>query len=399
MPLTNVQVKNAKPGDTPRKISDGHGLYVQVNPNGSKLWRYRYRWHGKQKTLALGQYPDITLAAARRLHQQARDQLAAGVDPATERKAAKIAAQDANKNTFEAVARDWIGKKAHEWSADHTKRVLHSLEVDIFPFIGKHPIADIAAPDLLRTLRRIENRDALETLSKVKQRCGAVFRYGIATGRCDRDVSADLKGAFSTRKSVSHAALSESDLPEFYHRLGKYDGDQRTALALELILLTMVRTAELREAPWEEFDLPGATWRIPASRMKMNEQHIVPLSQQAMAILAQLQPGVGLLLPSLKKPSVPISENTLLYALYRMGYHGRATVHGLRGTASTILNEQGWRADVIERQLAHGEHDNVRAAYNHAQYLDERRLMMQAWADYLDGLKRGARVVPIGGRA
>lgn len=396
MALTDATVKTAKAGKKTRKISDGHGLFIQINPSGTKYWRYSYRFHDKQKTLAIGVYPDTSLAVARKLHQQAREQLAAGQDPAAERKAAKITAQDANKNTFEAVAREWIGKKAHEWSADHTKRVLHSLETDIFPFVGSHPIADIDAPELLRTLRRIENRGALETLSKVKQRCGAVFRYGIATGRCDRDVSADLKGAFATRKSVSHAALAETDLPEFFQALASYDGDGRTALALELILLTMVRTAELREATWGEFDLPGATWRIPAERMKMDEQHIVPLSQQALAILAQLQPGAGLVLPSLVKPSIPISENTLLFALYRMGYHGRATVHGLRGTASTILNEQGWRADVIERQLAHGEHDNVRAAYNHAQYLDERRLMMQHWADYLDGLKRGARVVPIG---
>lgn len=396
MPLTNVFLKNAKPTERPWKKADGHGLFIMINPNGSKLWRYKYRFHGKQKTLALGAYPVVSQANARKRHWEARQQLAAGIDPSAARKAERAATQTSMRNTFEVVAREWIKKQAGEWSDDHTERVRHSLEVDVFPDLGKRPIADIDAPELLAVLRKIEKRGALETLSKVKQRCGAVFRYGITTGRCKKDIAADLRDAFSTRTVRHHASLSESELPEFFACLDVYDGDRRTAWALELVLLTLVRTADLRKAVWSEFDLPGAVWRIPASRMKMKEQHIVSLSRQALAILARLEPGAGLVLPSLKKPSIPISENTLLFAMYRMGYHGRATVHGLRGTASTILNEQGWRADVIERQLAHGERNNVRKAYNHAEYLTERREMLQAWADYLDSLKRGARVVPIG---
>lgn len=390
--LTETGIRTAKPGAKVRKLSDGGGLYIQINPNGSRYWRYKYRFHGKQKTLALGTYPDVKLARARKLHQQAREQLAAGVDPGAEKKRAKT---DATEHTFEKIAWEWIHRQEKRWSADHTRRVRTSLEQDMFPDLGDRPIHEIKAPELLATLRKIEHRGALETLSKVTQRCGAIFRYGVATGRCERDIAADLRGAFATRKVSSHAALSADELPEFLHKLEHYDGDRQTKLALELIMLTFVRTSELREAVWSEFDLDNATWYIPAERMKMDDVHIVPLSEQAIAVLQELGPGDGLVLPSKKKPTKPVSENTLLYAMYRMGYHGRATVHGFRATASTILNEQGWRPDVIERQLAHAERNKVRAAYNRAEYLPERRKMMQHWADYLDGLKRGANVVSI----
>ncbi len=393
--LTETAIRTAKPADKPRKISDGGGLYIQINPNGARYWRYKYRFRDKQKTLALGVYPDVKLADARKRHREAREQLAAGVDPGAEKKRARMAAQAAAEQSFEKVAREWISKQAPRWSADHTGRVLTSLEADIFPDLGERPISEVTAPDLLATLRKIEHRGALETLSKVHQRCDAIFRYGIATGRCERDPSADLRGSFTTRKAQGHAALSAAELPEFLRNLEHYDGDVQTKLALELVLLTFVRTGELRGAEWREFDFDKAEWRIPAHRMKMDDEHIVPLSSQAIAVLRELEPGDGLVLPSKKKITQPISENTLLYAMYRMGYHGRATVHGFRATASTILNEQGWRPDVIERQLAHAERNKVRAAYNRAEYLPERRKMMQHWADYLDGMKRGADVVSI----
>ncbi len=394
--LTETAIRTAKPADKPRKISDGGGLYIQINPNGARYWRYKYRFRDKQKTLALGVYPDVKLAQARKRHREAREQLAAGVDPGAEKKRARMAAQAAAEQSFEKVAREWISKPAPRWSADHTGRVLTSLEADIFPDLGEWPISEVSAPALLATLRKIEYRGALETLSKVHQRCGAIFRYGIATGRCQRDPAADLRGSFTTRKAKGHAALSAAELPESLRTLEHYDGDPQTGQARDEVQLTFVRTGELRGAEWREFDLDKAEWRIPARRMKMDDEHIVPLSEQAIAVLHELEPGDGLVLPSKKKITQPISENTLLYAMYRMGYHGRATVHGLRATASTILNEQGWRPDVIERQLAHAERNKVRAAYNRAEYLPERREMMQHWADYLDGLKRGADVVSIG---
>lgn len=400
MALTDTTIRTTKPGSKIRKMADGGGLYVQINPNGSRYWRLKYRFDEKQKTLALGIYPDVTLAEARHRRSAAREQLANGIDPGHERRKAKQAQRTASANNFERLAREWVSKQAKRWSKDHAGRVLLSLERDIFPDLGARPITEIDAPELLATLRKIESRGAFETLSKVHQRVSAVFRYGIATGRCERDPAPDLRGAFTTPKTQSHAALMTDDLPEFLHRLAHFDGHLQTRLALRLVMLTFVRTGELRGAHWAEFTLDNEspTWRIPAERMKMRDEHIVPLSRQSVDILRELRPlagGADLVLPGRKTLTKPISENTLLYAMYRMGYHGRATVHGFRATASTILNEQGYRADMIERQLAHGERNKVRAAYNRAEYLPERRQMMQSWADYLDGMARGANVVPL----
>lgn len=400
MKLTNTAISNAKPKDKPFKLADGHGMYLLVTPGGGRYWRLKYRFGGKEKVLALGAYPAISLAVARRRCTEARELLAEGIDPGEAKQEAKRAAQEASDNAFETIAREWHERQKARWSADHAERVIHSLEVDVFPHLGKVSIADITAPALLRVLRKIESRGAHETRSKVGQRCGMVFRYGIATGRCSYNPATDLKGAFITPKAKGHAALSAAELPEFLAKLDAYDGDLQTRLGLRLLMLTFVRTGELRGAAWTEFELEGdaPTWRIPASRMKMNAEHVVPLSRQTVIVLRELQTITGsapLAFPSRSKLTKPMSENTLLYALYRMGYHSRATAHGFRATASTILNEQGWRADVIERQLAHAERNKVRAAYNRAEYLTERRQMMQAWADFLDGMARGANVVPL----
>lgn len=398
MKLTNTAVRNAKPKAKPYKLPDGHGLNLLVHPKGGRYWRLRYRFGGREKTLALGTYPTVSLAVARQRLRDARELLADGIDPGEAKQEAKRAAQESVDHAFETIAREWHAKQLPRWSEDHARRVLHSLKVDVFPYLGKAPIADITAPALLHVLRSIENRGAHETRSKVSQRVGMVFRYAIATGRCTYNPVPDLKGAFITPKTEGHAALTAHDLPDFLARLDAYDGDMQTRLGLELVMLTFVRTGELRGAHWSEFDLDAGMWCIPASRMKMSAEHMVPLSSQAVAVLQELEPLTGrgpLVFPSRSKPSKPMSENTLLYAMYRMGYHGRATVHGFRATASTILNEQGWRPDVIERQLAHAERNRVRAAYNRADYLPERRKMMQHWADYLDGLKRGANVIPI----
>jgi len=321
-------------------------------------------------------------------------------DPAESRKADKRAARLRAENTFEAIGREWWELKKSSWSEGHAEAVKTRLEKLLFPTLGHRPIAEIDAPELLDTLRAIERRDALELASKTRIVAGMVFRYAIQTGRAKMDPARDLRGALKTRETRHYAKLSDADLPEFLRKLDAYDGNTVTKLALKLLALMFVRTGELRGARWSEFDFEKAEWRIPAERMKTLAQHIVPLSQQAVAVLEQLKPITGereYLFPNEHKPRGMMSENTILFALYRMGYRGRATGHGFRATASTILNEQGFKADVIERQLAHKEPNKVRAAYDHSEHLPERRKMMQHWADYLDARRRTADKV-ISGR-
>ena len=387
MPLTDIAVRNAKPTAEPYKLTDGGGMYLHVHPNGSRYWRMAYRIAGKQKVFAIGVYPAVTLAEARQIRDDAKKLVKQGIDPVAERK--RAARQDASDraNTFEMIAREWHQTKRAGWTAAHATKILGSLEADIFPTLGDRPLTAVTAPDLLEALRVIETRGALEVAGRVLQRCSAVFRYAIATGRGTYNPAADLRGALKTPEKRHYAALGHADLPDFVQKLTGYDGDLQTRLALRLLALTFVRTGELRAAQWPEFDLDGAEWRIPAERMKMREGHIVPLSRQAVDVLRQLHAlnGDGLyVFPSRNGRGACISENTVLYALYRMGYHSRATGHGFRATASTILNEMGYPPDWIERQLAHAERNKVRAAYNRAQYLTERRTMMQVWADYLD---------------
>ena len=385
--LSDAKVRNAKPKDKSYKISDGDGLFLLIMPNGSKYWRLKYFFGGKEKLLALGVYPDVALADARERRAHARKVLAAGNDPGETKKEAKRLTVLNNSNTFETVAREWLEKRDHEWGPSTARTKRNRLEKYIFATLGRRPIADITAPDVLAMLRAVENRGTLELARRLMQMTGQIFMYAIATGRAERNPVPDLRGALKTPIVKHLSYLKESELPLFLKQLEAYDGSPETKLALRVLLLTFVRTTELRSAQWSEIDWDKAEWRIPAERMKMKEQHIVPLSRQAIAVLRDLEKHSGTrqyVFPNQHNPSTFMSENTMLFALYRMGYHSRATGHGFRSTASTILNEHGFRADVIERQLAHSERNSVRAAYNHAQYLPERRKMMQWWADYLD---------------
>jgi integrase len=385
--LSDSKVRNAKSKPKPYKISDGDGLFLVVTPAGSKYWRLRYFFAGREKLLALGVYPEISLADARDRRAQARRLIANGIDPGDARKEARRVANQKSANTFEAVAREWIEKRSHEWAPITVEVKLKRLESHVFRKLGDRPVANITPPEVLAMLRSIEERGTLETARRAMQICGQIFMYAIATGRAERNPVPDLRGALKTPVIKHRAYLTESDLPDYLTKLEAYDGDPQTKLALRLLLLTFVRNIELRAAQWIEIDLKKAEWRIAAARMKMKELHLVPLSRQAIALLRELEHLSGhrqYIFPNLHNPAGFMSENTVLYALYRMGYHSRATGHGFRSTASTILNEHGFRADVIERQLAHSERNNVRAAYNHAQYLAERREMMQWWADYLD---------------
>jgi len=387
MRLKDITVRNAKPRPKKYKIYDGEGLYLEVLPTGAKYWRMKYFFAGKEKRLALGVYPEISLADARERRSQARKVLAAGQDPVQAKQEAKRLATLKHANTFEAIAREWFENRKHEWAPSFADMVLDRLERHILPNLGHRPIADVQAPEVLAILRVVEGKGALEMARRVMQMCGQIFMYAIATARAQRNPVADLRGALKTPVVKHRAYLKESELPDYLRKLDAYDGHAQTKLALRLLLLTFVRTTELRAAQWQEIDWDKAEWRIPPERMKMKETHLVPLSRQALAVLRDLQNRSGdrpYIFTNQHNPHTFMSENTMLYALYRMGYHSRTTGHGFRSTASTILNEHGFRADVIERQLAHSERNSVRAAYNHAQYLPERREMMQWWADYLD---------------
>jgi integrase len=389
MALTDVKARTAKSKSKAYKLSDGNGLSLYMHPSGGKYWRMKYRWLGKEKQLALGVYPDVSLADARNRCADARKALAAGNDPSEVKKEAKRLAFIKAENDLETIAREWHAQHIHEWAPHYARDVINRLETHIFPKLGKRPIADISSTEMLSALRIIEKSGALDMAQRMMQTCGQVFRYAITTGRAERNPVTDLRGALKTPVVKHHAHLKADDLPEYLKKLEAYDGTVQTKLALKLLLLTFVRTTELRGAEWAEVNFDKAEWRIPASRMKMKDPHIVPLSTQTLTILRELQQHSGNrqhLFPGQHKPASFMSQNTMIYALYRMGYHSRTTGHGFRATASTILNEHGFPPDVIERQLAHCERNKVRAAYNHAQYLPERRKMMQWWSDYIDGV-------------
>lgn len=387
MSLSDAKARNAKPKTKPYKIADGEGLFLLITPSGSKYWRMRYFFAGKEKLLALGVYPQVTLADARERRAQARKVLAAGNDPGEVKKEAKRVTILKSSNSLEVVAREWFEKQSHKWASATADAKRIRLEKHILPKLGARPIADITAPEVLSMLRVVEEKGTLDTAHRVMQMCGQIFMYAIATGRAERNPVPDLRGALKPSTIKHRSYLKESELTLYLKKLTAFDGHPQTMLALRFLLLTFVRTIELRAAQWTEIDWDKAEWRIPAERMKMRELHIVPLSRQAIAVLRKLQNYSGnreYVFPNQHNPTRFMSENTILYALYRMGYHSRATGHGFRSTASTILNENDFPPDVIERQLAHSERDKVRAAYNHAQYLPERRKMMQWWADYLD---------------
>jgi integrase len=397
--LTTPECKNAtSEGRAIRKLHDGGGLYLWVYQDGSKFWRLRYWIDGKEKSLSFGAFPDIPLKEARARRDAERRKIEQNLDPSVEKKAAKIKSKQAATSSFEAVALEWYNKRAHTWVEHHARDVKRRLESNIFPEIGRRPIAEIEAPELLAAVQKIENRGAHDLAHRVLQVCGQVFRYGIATGKCSRDVARDLRGALTPHVTKHQAAIRPDQLPELLRAIDGYDqlGDLQTKLALQLLAITFVRTNELIGAEWSEFDLDNRVWVIPAQRMKMKTEHVVPLAKQALEILEQLKPlsgGSRYILPG-RNPDKPISNNTLLFALYRLGYKGKMTGHGFRAVASTALNEMGFRADVIERQLAHCERNEVRGAYNRAEYIQDRTAMMQHWADYLDGVKAKGKILP-----
>jgi integrase len=402
MPLTNPACVNAKcpEGKRHARYPDGHGLYLEVLSNGGKYWRLKYRFGGKERRLALGVFPTVTLAQARRDCNAARDLLQQGVDPSADKQERKLARRLAMGTQFEDVARAWYANWSGARSERHATYVLRRLEADVFPVIGNRPIADITAPQLLAMAKKIESRGAIDIAKRALQTCGQVFRYAVAHGVAERNPAADVKpgDALKPRKKRNYARLDARELPELLRKIEAYSGAPHTRMALKLMALTFVRTGELIGARWSEFDLDAAEWRIPGERMKMGTPHIVPLSTQAVDVLRclhELRGLSGLLFPGERDHEKAMSNNTLLFALYRMGYKGRMTGHGFRGVASTVLHELGFRHDVIELQLAHQERDDVSAAYNHATYLPQRRQMMQAWADHLDALRTGAKIIPL----
>jgi integrase len=400
MPLSDTTIRTAKAAAKPQRLFDGGGLYLEVSPAGGKLWRLKYRHGGKEKRLALGAYPDTCLKNAREKRDAARKLLAAGVDPGEQRKAVKAAGEERTANSFAVMAAEWLALQKPRMAAATFEKAQWTFDEQVNPWIDNRPIAEIDPPELLKVLRRIEERGAHETAHRTKQRCGQVFRYAISTGRAKHDPTADLRGALAPVVTTSRAAITDpAKVGDLLRAIGTYQGSPVTKCALQLAPLVFVRPGELRKAEWSEIDLDGAQWRIPAARMKMREEHIVPLAPQAVEILRELHAltGRGLyVFPSYRGKGRTMSENTVNAALRYMGVDkDTMTGHGFRALASTRLNEMGWAPDVIERQLAHAERNKVRAAYNRAQYLDERTRMMAAWADYLDGLKTGGQVIAI----
>ena len=399
MPLTNAEIRNAKPHSKARRLFDERGLYLEVSPAGGKWWRLKYRIEGKEKRLSLGIYPDVGLKEARDRRDAARKLLAGGVDPSENRKATKTARAERAANSFEVVAREWFGKYASGWTIAHGNRVMRRLERDIFPWIGGRPISEVTAPELLAVIRRVEGRGTLDTAHRALRNCGPIFRYAIATGRCERDPSGDLRGALPPATGDHFAATTEpAKLAEILRALDGYRGTPEVRCALRLAPLTFVRPGELRTAEWKDVDLDAAEWRYVAT--KTDTAHIVPLSRQAVEILRDLQPLTGngrFVFPGARTARRPMSDNAVLAAMRRLDIaKEEMSGHGFRAVARTILDEVlEVRPDFIEHQLAHVVRDPNGRAYNRTAHLAKRREMMQLWADYLDKLKAGAEIVPI----
>jgi integrase len=411
MALTDTAIKAAKPADKPVKMTDGDGLYLLVHPNGGKWWRFDYRFDGKRKTLSMGVYPDVTLRDARERRDEARRQIANQIDPGEHRKANKNARADAVANSFETVAREWFTKMLPTWTPDHADKIIKRLERDVFPWIGGEPIADLNAPKVLTTIRRIEARGRLETAHRALQNCGQVFRYAVATGRAERDPTGDLRGALPPTREKHMAAITDpAEVGALLRAIDAFRGTLIVQSALKLSALVFVRPGELRQAEWAEIDLDKGEWNIPASRMKgwarkgITTPHLVPLAPQAVAILRDLQPlsGRGQFVFSGRDPKKCMSNTTVNAALRRMGYDTKTemTGHGFRAMARTILHEElGVDREATEHQLAHAVPDALGTAYNRTKFIKERRVMMQRWADYLEKLKAGADVVTMPTRA
>lgn len=398
MPLTDSAIKVAKPKDKPYKLSDALGLFLLINPNGSKLWRLKYRVEGREKLLAVGAYPTVTLADARRRRDDARALLAEGKDPSAERKSER-ALQQSNALTFETLAREWHSFRTPRWAAATTSKCLSYLENDLIPALGNRPIKEITRPELVDLLRKIEGRGAYNVAKKTRQWLSQIFRFGLAKGVVDANPATDLDVVAAHAPATRHHPhVSFAELPDLLAKLDAANINTTTRLAVRLLALTGVRPGELRAAPWIEFDLESATWTIPKARMKARRPHIVPLPRQAVTILRELQELTGayaLVFAGRNNTARPMSENTVNKALKVAGYEGRQTGHGFRHLLSTELNGRSYNRDWIERQLAHGDNDEMRDTYNHANYLEQRREMMQAWADSIDAQCAGANVVSI----
>jgi integrase len=393
MRLSTAKIQKATAQKKTVRLFDGRGLYLEIAPTGSRWWRFKYRFAGKEKRISIGVYPDVGLKKARDRRDEMRKLVADGIDPSAARKQQKLMALDAAANTFESVAREWFEKHSTNWEASYSVKLLARLEANIFPWLGDRPIRDIKPPELLSVLRRVESRGVLETAHRLMNYCGNIYRYAVATGRAERDISSDLRGALPPSTPQHHASVTDPEgVAALLRAIDGYRGSNVTRYALQLAPLVFVRPGELRKAEWSEIDLEAGEWRIPPGRMKMKTKHIVPLSSQAVAILRALQPLTGkghYVFPGARSRERCMSENTVNGALRRLGWSGsEMTGHGFRSMASTLLNEQGWNRDAIERQLAHTERNSIRAAYNYAEHLPERRRMMQAWSDYLHTLKR-----------
>ena len=394
MKLTVRQIDTAKPKEKPYKLSDGGGLYLEVTTNGSRYWRLKYRYAGKEKRLAFGVYPEVCLAQAREKREAAKKLLSAGSDPGELKKAEKIAQKLNYENTFEAIAREWHQLRADRWSLRYRDEIIDTFEKDIFPYIGKRPIAEIKPLELLETLRKMEKRGALEKMRKVRQRCGEVYRYAIITGRAEYNPAPDLATALTPPKKQHFPFLTAEELPYFLKNLAGYTGSVITKIATKIILLTAVRTQELRFTRWQDIDLEKGIWEIPAEVMKMKRPHVVPLSKQVIELFNSLKPLSGhyeLVFIGRNDHRKPISKESVNQVIELLGYKGRLTGHGFRHTMSTILHEKGYNSAWIETQLAHIDKNAIRGTYNHAQYMDGRREMMQWYADYLDALERVKR--------
>jgi integrase len=392
--LTDVAFRQAKAKEKPYKLSDGGGLYLLINPNGSRYWRLKYRIYEKEKVLALGVYPTVSAKDVRKTANEAKLLINEGVDPSIAKKQQKASI---SQNVFSVVAKEWHKKESGRWSKGHAEGVWQTIKADVLAHLGDMPIRDIRTADVLFVIRKIEVRGALNVAGRVKQRISSIFRYAIQTGYAEFNPADALKDVIQTRKVQHRKSIKLDELPAYLNALDSYQGYLLTQHALKLITMTFVRPGELRSAEWKDIDIDKAIWRIPAEKMKMDEEHIVPLSKQAIELLMkvkELTSQYDLVFPGSHNHRKPMSENTLTYAIRkRLGFD--ATAHGFRTTASTILNESGYRVDVIERQLAHGERNKVRAAYNRSQYMSERTEMMQWYSNFLDGVKAGAKVVPI----
>ncbi|ECT6167935.1 TPA: tyrosine-type recombinase/integrase [Escherichia coli] len=389
MPLNDMQIRRAKPEAKAYTLGDGQGLSLLVEPNGSKSWRFRYRYVGKPKMISLGVYPTITLAEARARRDEARKIVAEGKNPSEVRKEQKLALRIQSENAFEKIAREWHQMKSAKWSAGYASDIIEAFQNDIFPYVGTRPVGEIKPLELLNVLRKIEKRGALEKMRKVRQRCSEVFRYAIATGRAEFNPAADLSSALEVHKSNHFPFLKSDEIPDFLRALDSYAGSRLVQIATKLLMVTGVRTIELRAALWQEFDLDNAIWEIPAERMKMRRPHLVPLSTQALGFLNELKSMTGnyrYVFPGRNDPNKPMSEASVNQLIKRIGYAGKLTGHGFRHTLSTILHENGFNTAWIEMQLAHVDKNTIRGVYNHAQYIEDRKKMMQWYSDFIINL-------------